>query len=275
MVGMDRDAPRPHIESDATANEQYTHGHHESVLRSHRWRTAENSAAYLLPELICGISILDVGCGPGTITVDLAERVAPGRVVGVDASTEIIAQAASLESTAQFEVADAYSLPFDDDSFDVVHAHQVLQHLARPVDALREWGRVGGLVAARDVDYAGVVVHPLTEGLRSWAALYQCVHRASAGEPNAGRRLNEWGRAAGFGTIKITASLWLFENTEDRGWWGGLWAERAVASSFASTALEQGLATQAELDAISEAWQVWAQDDNGWLSMPHGELLAR
>ena len=71
----------------------YTHGHHESVVRSHSWRTAENSAAYLLPELHPGLSLLDIGCGPGTITVDLARIVAPGEVVGVDASREIVAQA--------------------------------------------------------------------------------------------------------------------------------------------------------------------------------------
>src|ERR1700735_2915668 len=60
----------------------YTHGHAESVLRSHRTRTAENSAAYLLPYLRAGQSLLDVGSGPGTITVDLAARGGPGAVTG-------------------------------------------------------------------------------------------------------------------------------------------------------------------------------------------------
>ncbi len=73
----------------------YTHGHHESVLRSHTWRTAQNSAAYLLPHLRSGQSLLDVGCGPGTITSDLALLVAPGDVVGIDASADVVAQAAA------------------------------------------------------------------------------------------------------------------------------------------------------------------------------------
>ncbi|MEU7161670.1 class I SAM-dependent methyltransferase, partial [Streptomyces chrestomyceticus] len=52
----------------------YTHGHHESVLRSHTWRTAANSAAYLLDAIEPHMEILDIGCGPGTITADLAAR---------------------------------------------------------------------------------------------------------------------------------------------------------------------------------------------------------
>src|SRR5262245_33426749 len=61
---------------------EYIHGHHQSVLRSHRSRTAANSDAYLLPHLQAGMTVLDVGCGPGTITCDLADVVAPGQVLG-------------------------------------------------------------------------------------------------------------------------------------------------------------------------------------------------
>lgn len=178
-------------------------------------------------------------------------------------------------SRAEFVVGDAYALPFADHTFDVVHAHQVLQHLARPVDALREWRRVGDLVAAREVDYAGIVIHPLSDGLAAWTDLYQRVHRASVGEPNAGRRLKQCAREAGLTDVTVGATLWVFESAEDRTWWGGLWADRAVASAFAEAALHSGLATGEELRAISAAWRVWAADEDGWLSMPHAELLAR
>src|SRR5690349_10440317 len=117
----------------------YTHGHHESVLRSHTWRTAENSAGYLLASLRPGLDLLDVGCGPGTITVDLARRVAPGRVIGVDRAPDVLAQATAYASaqgvSIELHTADVYTLDFPDASFDVVHAHQVLQHLAEPVRA--------------------------------------------------------------------------------------------------------------------------------------------
>src|ERR1700736_4877752 len=134
----------------------YTHGHHESVLRSHSWRTAENSAAYLLGALESGQRVLDVGCGPGTITIDLASHVAPGSVVGIDATGEVIEAAEQTRRTAgtgnvTFATGDVYALAFAGASFDVVHAHQVLQHLRHPVAALGEMRRVlrpAGVLAA-------------------------------------------------------------------------------------------------------------------------------
>ncbi|MEH3075858.1 MAG: class I SAM-dependent methyltransferase [Quadrisphaera sp.] len=145
----------------------YTHGHAEPVLASHRWRTAENSCGYLLPALRPGQDLLDLGCGPGTITADLAARVAPGRVVGLDAAAGVLEEAAALAErrglAVEWVVGDALALPFEDASFDVVHAHQVLQHLPDPVGALREAARVlrpGGLLAVRDVDYAATTWYP-------------------------------------------------------------------------------------------------------------------
>lgn len=263
--------------------EHYTHGHHESVLRSHIWRTALNSAAYLLPQLRPGMSILDVGAGPGTITVDLAELVAPGRVVGVDASPEVVEQARAHAAergvtNVEFVVGDAYALPYADGEFDVVHAHQVLQHVARPVAALAEWRRVvgtDGLVAVRECDYAGVVLHPLTLGLESWERLYQRVHRSNGGEPDAGRRLKQWAREAGFTEVTSTASVWCFSDDGERTWWGGMWRDRVLASAFADDAIGKGFATRADLQAISTAWAHWAEDPNAWMVFPHGEILAR
>lgn len=90
----------------------YTHGHHESVLRSHSWRTAENSAGYLLPQLRPGMSLLDVGAGPGTITADLAALVEPGQVTALEASAAAldITQATVKSPNVDFVVGDVHQL---------------------------------------------------------------------------------------------------------------------------------------------------------------------
>src|SRR6476620_1118472 len=146
----------------------YTHGHHDSVLQSHRWRTAANSAGYLLPHLHPGDSLLDVGCGPGTITADLVAAVAPGRVVAIDRSGDVLEEARTAAPDADVRLGDVYALDHPDGEFDVSHAHQVLQHLTDPVAALAEMRRVtrpGGLVAVRDADYAAMTWYPANAGL--------------------------------------------------------------------------------------------------------------
>ncbi|WP_371479729.1 methyltransferase domain-containing protein [Kitasatospora sp. NBC_00315] len=262
----------------------YTHGHQESVLRSHRSRTAANSAAYLVPSLRPGQVLLDVGCGPGTITADLAELVGPsGRVVAVDTSAEVLEQAAAFVAArgldnVVFEVADVHRLRFEDGEFDVVHAHQVLQHVADPVAALREMRRVtapGGTVAARDADYAAMTWYPRPAGMDEWAALYQRISRANGGEPDAGRRLLSWARAAGFTGIEASSSTWTYATAEQRDWWGGLWADRILKSSIAGAALAEGFAEQEDLERMSAAWREWAGSEDGWFAVLHGELLAR
>lgn len=261
----------------------YTHGHHESVLRSHRWRTATNSAAYLIGELRPGLDVLDVGCGPGTITADLAELVAPGRVTAVDAAEDVLRQARETAverglDSVRFAVADVHDLDFPDDSFDVVHAHQVLQHVGDPVQALREMRRVcrpGGIVAARDSDYGAFTWFPEVPALDGWQELYHRVALANGGEPDAGRRLLSWARAAGFTDITATAAAWCFAAPDERAWWSGLWADRTTASAYAKLAVDGGHATPEHLSAIADGWREWGTQDDAWFMVPHGEVLCR
>lgn len=270
-------------EAPAGHTHVYTHGHHESVLRSHRRRTAENSASYVLPHLKPGMTVLDVGCGPGTITVDFAARVAPGRVTAVeltDAALDLAraeAQAREL-SNMSFVTSDVHALVFPDDAFDVVHAHQLLQHVADPVQALAEMRRVcapGGIVAARDADYAGFIWFPRLPALDRWLDLYDRAARANGGEPNAGRRLLSWAQQAGFDDITPTASMWCFATPQTRNWWGGMWADRILQSDLAHQLLDSGMATAAQLREISAGWQAWAAAPDGWLGIPNGEILCR
>lgn len=261
----------------------YTHGHHESVLRSHQRRTAQDSAAYLLPHLTSGLSVLDIGCGPGTITADLAARVAPGAVTAVDQVTDVLDVArAAVErrnlSNVSFATADVHRLEFDDGTFDVVHAHQVLQHVADPVPALREMRRVcrpGGVVAARDADYAGFIWFPQLPALDLWRDCYRQAARANGGEPDAGRRLLSWAAEAGFDDVAPTGSLWCYATQADREWWGGMWADRILHSAIARDIVRLGLATAAQLEEISAAWLEWAAAQDGWIAIPHGEIICR
>ena len=262
----------------------YTHGHHESVLRSHRWRTAKNSAGYLLPLLAPGAHLLDVGCGPGTITMDLADAVGrDGHVTALERTADALALArteADRRGTrnVSFTVANVQALDLPDHAFDVVHAHQVLQHVDDPVLALREMRRVcrpGGIVAVRDSDYAGFTWYPEVVELERWLNLYHAVARSNDAEPDAGRRLLSWARAAGFSDVRAGSSTWCFATSEDREWWGGLWADRMLESDLARQAVDRGLATVEELSGIAAGWRRWARQDDGWFSVLHGELLAR
>jgi SAM-dependent methyltransferase len=253
------------------------------VLRSHRARTVENSAAYLVPHLRPGQRLLDVGCGPGTITVDLARRVAPGEVLGVDAVAEVLdlarAEAADgAVGNVRFEVGDVYALDTADAAFDVVHAHQVLQHLADPVGALRELGRVcraEGTIAVRDADYGGFTWYPALPGLDEWMHLFQTVTRANGGEPCAGRRLLHWARAAGLSDVRPSASAWCFATPDERDWWAGSWADRTAGSAFGERAVELGLASRDDLARVADAWRAWAVAPDAWFAVLHGEVLAR
>ena len=258
----------------------YIHGHHPSVLQSHTWRTAENSAAYLLPELTPAMAILDVGCGPGTITAGLADRVPDGHVTAIDAVPDIVAKAAAdfPRDNLTFTTGDVYALDFPVARFDVVHAHQVLQHLTDPVAALREMRRVarpGGLIAARDGDYGAMVWYPDLPVLTEWRELYQRIARAAGGEPDSGRMLHAWARQAGLTDVRRSSSTWTYSTPAERQWWGSSWHDRATKSFFATQALDGGHATREDLERIANGWLEWAAEEDGWFTILNGEILCR
>ena len=260
----------------------YTHGHADAVLRSHRWRTADNSAGYLVPHLQPGMDLLDVGCGPGSLTADLARLVSPGRVIGIDSATSPLDEArrAAAEAGVEVEirVGDAYTIDLPDDSVDVVHAHQVLQHVADPVAVLREMARVcrpGGLVAARDADYAAMTWAPRSAAMDRWLEIYRATARANGAEPDAGRELLGWAHAAGLEDVTASAGTWCFATPEDRRWWGGLWADRTTGTAYGQQAVAAGLTDPAELTEIGAALRSWAEEPDGWFVVVHGEILCR
>ncbi len=203
-----------------TGEEQYTPAYSRNASDFMARRTAESHAAFLLRSLAPGLRVLDCGCGPGSITCGLARLVRPGRVVGFDreaSQVELARSRASIEGidNGTFEVGSIYELPFPTDSFDVVFAHAVFEHLTAPARALAELRRVlvpDGLVAIRSPDWGGFIVGPETGGLRAAIEAYTKLQTANGGDVHVGRKLKGLLRSAGFAVRRFTATYEVYES---------------------------------------------------------------
>ncbi|XXH05924.1 hypothetical protein Hte_012366 [Hypoxylon texense] len=277
----------------------------DDVFRLFETRTAQNSAAYLLPALRSirrrnpRMTLLDVGCGPGSLSASFAELLGPtgGRVTAVDASAAVLERARSVvaagkygvpvgdgieEDWISFRIADAHALPFGDDTFDVVHCHQVLAHNGGQPEILREMLRVakpGGVVAAREADMETEVFWPPLPGLVKFHNdLELRVIRARGASTRSGRELLSWALKANGGDrskIATSFSAWSYTEPEDR----ELWATGMIDATLSSPAVREynvksGL-TEAEMDEMRDAWIEWRDRDDATLSMVHGEIIMR
>ena len=221
--------------------------------------------------------------GPGTITVDLAARVAPGRVVGLDVSADPLAEARAAAERAgvavTFEVGDVYALAAADDSFDVVHAHQVLQHLTDPVAALREMARVcrpGGVIAVRDVDYAATSWFPAGRRPDRWLDAVRRggpAQRRASPTPAGGCCRGRTRRGCGTSSPRRRPGASRRRPSASGGATRGPDGRRRRRSR--SRRWPTGWRRPAELEEIAAAWLRWRDADDGWLGMLHGELLIR
>jgi 2-polyprenyl-3-methyl-5-hydroxy-6-metoxy-1,4-benzoquinol methylase len=266
----------------SSVNETYQHGHHASVVNNHAKRTAETDAAFFVPHLKPGMRLLDVGCGPGSITAGLALRVEPAGTVGIDASESVIETARSLAKARPakhltFEVGNIYEPRFPAESFDAIFAHQVLQHLRRPVDVLRQFRALltpGGVVGVRDVDWGSTTFYPENQGIRGFLALYYELARRNGGEPNAGRHLRHWFREAGFVETHVTTSAVSYTDPAATREWADTYAERTLHSNIAEKSLEYGLATRSELEAMAASWRAWGRDADASWCFTNTEMVA-
>lgn len=226
--------------------------------------------------------LLDFGCGPGTITVDLGEALSPdGSAAGIDFSEDVVVQARahaeqSGSTNVTFDTGSIYETGFADAEFDVAFAHQVLQHLSDPVAALKEAKRVlkpGGLCAVREVDWGTAAIHPKSPGLRRFFDVYFKVARRNGGNANAGRHLKSLFVEAGFTDLEVTTSTWSFGDEAGLEWWGNQWADRILTSNIATAAIEYGIATQDELGTISDAWREWITAPGAFFAFTHVEVI--
>lgn len=264
-------------------HETYTHGHAPAVVRQHAQRTAEEAAAFLLPELQPGMRLLDIGCGPGSITRGLAERLAPGEVVGLDLSSATLGEArrdaaARGLTNLRYEEGSVYELPFPDASFDVAYAHQVLQHLREREAALREMLRVvrpGGLVAVRDVDWGTAVYWPRDPWLDRFIDVLQRAWYDNGGEPQMGRHLRALFNAVGVADPSFSAAVWCYATPDETTAWGESYADRLLTSAMGERPVEYGYATRADIEAMAAAFRVWAHHPDALWAFVHVAALGR
>jgi SAM-dependent methyltransferase len=235
---------------------------------AHGRRTAERNAGFFLPFLKPGMRVLDAGCGPGSITVGLAPRVLPGDAVGIDQDRGAIEAARQLaESLAlgnvRFEEAGIYALPFDDQVFDAVFMHAVVQHLHDPAAALRELHRVmrpGAVIGIGDADLSMDMLHPATPGMVRSMQLFADVRRADGGTPDAGRRLRELLQLAGFTRCTATARSIADGTPDGVARVGDRWAAYFSADPLIERVAEAGLGSRAELLQIASDWRAWSSN---------------
>jgi ubiquinone/menaquinone biosynthesis C-methylase UbiE len=235
-------------------------------------RSAVTSCAYLLPHITKTASILDVGCGPGIITSDLAKLAPEGQTIGIDNSAGVITQAQSSHSlpNLSFAVGDATNLSYPDNTFDIVHAHQLLVHCPDPISILKEFYRVckpGGLIAVRESCPSTVLsLKPDLPSIRAYWARAMVIMGKMGGQTEAGYKLEEWAKEAGLDAngARIETSMSPMKNPSHLGRVSGVPAEQAV---------QYAMATKEEVDAWREGWEEWEKAEGSEFVFETGEIL--
>lgn len=248
------------------ARETYERWVRSAHTGAHSRRTAEKNAAFFLPHLKPGMSLLDAGCGPGSITVGLARAVAPGHVTGVDVSSASLEAARKFAeeqacANVSFEQHHLRSLPFEDHSFDAAFVHAVLQHVEEPLRILRELFRVmrpGGVIGLADADFDGALMWPSDPLLDRSTAITSEIRQQ--GDTRIGRRLRGLLAEAGFANAVGLAQAGVEGDANITALNGAFWANYYQQEPFIDYAVALGLTTREEMAAISEAWRRWGKD---------------
>ncbi|KAI0973323.1 S-adenosyl-L-methionine-dependent methyltransferase [Xylaria arbuscula] len=264
----------------------------ENVFKFMESRTASNSAVFLLPtikqlrESNSELKFLDVGSGVGSMSVEFAQLVGPGGfVTAVDVNPVVIPRGEALAEqqgvkNIKFETASGHKLPYEDETFDIVHCHQVLTHNKDPWDILREMIRVtkpGGVIAAREGDLDTETIWPPIPGVLNFHENFEIkIITDRGGHRDAGRQLLSWAIRAGAKREQITTSFstWSYTEREDRTLWASGMIGIALGPNLRESNIKAGVSAEA-MDEMREGWAEWMKLDNAVLAQMHGEVIIR
>ena len=260
----------------------YTFGHKEGALAWMRFRTAERCCGFFRQHVRPDSRILDCGCGPGSVTVGLAQWAPAGQTVGIDLGAEQLDGARALArdlgvENVTFRQGDIFDLPFDDDSFDVVFSQAVLFHIPNHEKALAEIKRVlrpGGLVALRDAINAFIMIWPEEPLVREIAGMIRRGAQRSGGNPDVGRELGTLLHAAGFEDVFFTLSFLQPERPEERAEYFSLYAG-AVEGDLTALAVSEGWSTAERLTQAAAQCRDLASKPGSIWALPFGQAVGR
>ena len=259
---------------NSETKERYTLGYSPQTIQQLQKRTAAREAGFLLPHLSAGMRLLDCGCGPGSITVGLAEAAAPGQVIGVDIEPSeyrhVWSQAVKRTGTnLHFAVADVYSLPFGDNVFDAAFLHNVLSHLRKPLDVLKGIHRLlrpGGVIGISHPDFSGQLISPSDPLLDRSHELYWRLVKNNGGNPAIGKQQRSLLYEAGFVRVEAVAK-YSSVGTQDG---VRMHAERggrlSDGSDIAQQMINLGWTDRSELDRITAAWRRWSEQPGAFMA---------
>jgi ubiquinone/menaquinone biosynthesis C-methylase UbiE len=261
-----------------TAKNDYKFGYGQAQVNMfQKWRTIDNHGEFIKPYLQKGSKVLDCGCGPGSITLGIAKLIAPGQVIGIDISDEQIKLAqhnAKKQNigNAIFQQPNVFELPFADNTFDLVFEHAMLNHLANPLDAIKEQIRVvkpGGFIAAKDG--LATIIYPQSELLKEADKLYHQPIKESGGDSYLGLKLKELFHQAGLQNIQynIQAFNWPIDVVSD------FRIQALETSTYNQQLLYEGKLTAKQIQIYQQAWRDFANAKGAIFSFVWGCAIGK
>ena len=260
----------------------YIMGYSDAYLRTLASRSVAEACGYLAPYLEPGIRVLDIGCGPGSISVGLAEAVSPGELRGVDVEPGQVAMAARAAAerglgNAAFSVADVRDLPFEDGSFDLVHCCDTLAYVPDTGAALEEMKRTlkpGGVLGCREIIMDSFLIQPDPGPLSAGYGIFADILEADDGHPQMGKELALHLGRAGFADVRVSASFEVFATPERLELLYDLGEQWFFTSDIQDPAERYGAAAAGVLEEIRRERDRWYRSPAPMVAFAFGEALA-